>query len=189
MDKRQDRTLSKIKAIKRAALELFTSHGVDKVSVDEIAAKAHVSKVTLYKYFGTKEALYAEVLNLFVDETLAATETVLNSDQNFLEKLKSLLRLQADAFQWINADELFKLWEGEMAENIQTKVKSLVYRFYEEGKNNGYIDETLSFDMLYLYSEIFRAGFKSKSIDSLLTDQKVLDQLYDLYFFGFIKRK
>ena len=182
--------------IKQVALELFAVHGADRVSMDEIAEKAGVSKVTIYKYFGSKEDLYAEAINLFVDEALAATEQVLNSDMDFLAKLKTVLTMQTSSFQWVNADYLYQLWEldsrtASISEGVRSRVKALMYRFYEEGVQQGYIDPDTAFDLLYLYADVFRAGLKAWMVDreAALVDKQVLEQLYELYFFGFIKRK
>ena len=197
MDRRRQRSLNTIKRIKQAALELFSAHGVDKVSMDEIAARAKVSKVTIYKHFGSKDELYADVLNLFIDETLAASEAILNSKQDFLDKLKALLRLQFDSTTLVSFARLYELWEANPPgaqnanERLQAQVKALIYRFYEEGQRQGYIDENIPFDLLYLYADIFRAGFQARAMDleSALVDAATLEALYDLYFFGFIKRK
>jgi hypothetical protein len=52
-------------------------------------------------------------------------------------------------------------------------------------------EDSLSFDLFYLYSEIFRAGLKAKSIhlESVLIDKDAVEKLVDLYFFGLIKRQ
>lgn len=197
MDRRKQRSSAKMERVKQAALELFSAHGADKVSMDEIAAKANVSKVTIYKYFGSKEDLYAQVIDLFVDKTLAAADDLLNREMDFLEKLKLLLSSQTNASQWVSFDELFRVWEQDgqavrnVGESVQTRVKAVMYRFYEEGKREGYIDEDVSIDILYLYAEIFRAGFKvlSDDLESMLANQEMREQLYDLYFFGFINRR
>lgn len=192
MDKHRPRTLTKLESIKRAALELFAAYGVDRVSMDEIAAKANVSKVTIYKYFESKEQLYTEVINLFVDETLAATEDILNSDMDFLEKLKLPLRIQTNSSQLVSFNHLFQVWEEDSrtTKSIQNKVKVLMYKLYEEGKKKGYIREDLPFEILYQYAEIFRAGFKATAADpgSALVEREALEELYNLYFFGFINR-
>jgi AcrR family transcriptional regulator len=196
VDKRTQRTLSKRDSIKRTAMEMFAVHGVDKVSVDEIAAKANVSKVTIYKYFGSKDKLYAEVVNMFIDETLAATEEVFNSDLDFLEKLKFALLIKANTSPLVSWDYLLQVWEKEgqltehMQQSLQNKVKVLMSKIFEEGKSKGFIEESLSFDLFYLYSEIFRAGIRAKSIDleSVLIDKAAVEKLVDLHFFGLIKR-
>lgn len=49
-------------SITRAALGLFLSDGYARVSIDNIAAEACVSKRTLYDYFGDKERLFLSVI-------------------------------------------------------------------------------------------------------------------------------
>ncbi|RZI59360.1 MAG: TetR/AcrR family transcriptional regulator [Rubrivivax sp.] len=50
-------------AILAAAREHFAEFGFDKGSVDRVAAAAAVSKVTVYKYFPSKEVLFNAVVN------------------------------------------------------------------------------------------------------------------------------
>ncbi|NGP46788.1 helix-turn-helix transcriptional regulator [Bacillaceae bacterium SIJ1] len=66
-------------------------HGFDKVRVDEIARKARVSPATIYNYFGTKEELYQQTFNNWIDSKLREYEVVLNSKIPFNEKIKDLM--------------------------------------------------------------------------------------------------
>lgn len=49
-----------------AAMELFSEKGYAAVTTKEIAAKAQVSEVTLFRYFETKKALYQKVFEKYV---------------------------------------------------------------------------------------------------------------------------
>ncbi|MEV6201956.1 TetR family transcriptional regulator [Streptomyces sp. NPDC051771] len=60
-------------AIGDAAVSLFLERGFDRVSVNEIAAAAEVSKPTLFRYFPTKEDL---VLHRFADHQGEAARVV-----------------------------------------------------------------------------------------------------------------
>ncbi|MEU6060049.1 TetR family transcriptional regulator [Streptomyces sp. NPDC047097] len=60
-------------AIGDAAVSLFLEHGFDRVSVNDIAAAAEVSKPTLFRYFPTKEDL---VLHRFADHQGEAARVV-----------------------------------------------------------------------------------------------------------------
>ena len=111
MDGHERRRQQIIDRIKKSALELFTSYGTDKVSMDEIAARARVSKVTIYKYFHSKEELRQEIISLYVDDILAATERVLDSDLDFLEKLNITLVANLNAPQIGEGGALFDLLE------------------------------------------------------------------------------
>jgi AcrR family transcriptional regulator len=62
----------KREAIITAARALFLRDGFD-VSVDQIAAEAGVSKVTVYNHFGSKQALFVEVVKDAMDAPLGDT--------------------------------------------------------------------------------------------------------------------
>lgn len=64
------RTSAKDDAIQSAARKLFLNAGLRETSMDAIAAEAKVSKQTLYRYFGTKEQLFVEVLGSVAAEGL-----------------------------------------------------------------------------------------------------------------------
>lgn len=52
-------------AILEAATQMFLTHGYDGISMDQIAAEAKVSKLTLYSHFGDKENLFIEAANAY----------------------------------------------------------------------------------------------------------------------------
>ena len=62
--------LGKRAAILDAAKRLFTRHSFDAVSMDQIAAEAGVSKLTVYSHFGDKESLFGEAVRARCEEQL-----------------------------------------------------------------------------------------------------------------------
>src|SRR6266511_2763357 len=56
------RASTKPDAIRSAALRLFLGSGLRRTSMDAIAAEANVTKQTIYRYYGSKERLFVEVL-------------------------------------------------------------------------------------------------------------------------------
>lgn len=59
---------------------LFAERGFDATSVEEIAARAEVSKPVVYEHFGGKEGLYAVVVVREVLSLLAMMETALTAN-------------------------------------------------------------------------------------------------------------
>lgn len=55
-------------AILKASRRLFSSVGYDAVTMEDIAAKAHVSRATLYNYFPSKESLLTGTLNAVYEQ-------------------------------------------------------------------------------------------------------------------------
>ncbi|GAA5178492.1 TetR/AcrR family transcriptional regulator [Rugosimonospora acidiphila] len=60
-------------AILRAAREIFTERGYDGAGVREIARAAEVDSRLISRYFGSKEGLFAEVVDLAYDKSLMMT--------------------------------------------------------------------------------------------------------------------
>ena len=94
--------LGKRAAILEAAKRLFSSEGFAGASMDQIAAEAGVSKLTVYSHFGDKEALFAAAVRAKCDEMLP--------DDLFDQELKGPLRTQLQAiasafFALITSDE------------------------------------------------------------------------------------
>jgi TetR/AcrR family transcriptional regulator, mexJK operon transcriptional repressor len=67
-----ERAERKRAAIVQSAREAFLRDGFD-ASVDDIAAHANVSKVTVYNHFGNKEALFNAVVGEALDQALNGT--------------------------------------------------------------------------------------------------------------------
>lgn len=62
--------LSKGAAILDAAKKLFIEQGYEGVSMDQIAAEAGVSKLTVYSHFGDKETLFGEAAKAHCEQQL-----------------------------------------------------------------------------------------------------------------------
>ncbi|HTL14665.1 MAG TPA: TetR/AcrR family transcriptional regulator [Thermomonas sp.] len=65
--------LAKRAAVLDAAKRMFTLHGFDGVSMDQIAAEAGVSKLTVYSHFGDKDSLFAEAVRAHCEQGMPAS--------------------------------------------------------------------------------------------------------------------
>ena len=59
---------------------LFAERGFDGTSIEEIAARAGVSKPVVYEHFGGKEGLYAVVVDREVERLLTMATEMLGGD-------------------------------------------------------------------------------------------------------------
>lgn len=62
--------LTKRAAILEAAERMFLQHGFEGVSMDQIAAAAAVSKLTVYSHFGDKDALFTEAARAYCEQQM-----------------------------------------------------------------------------------------------------------------------
>src|SRR5690625_6343800 len=91
MDGFEKRREQKKNDIIKAALSLFQKYGVQKVTIDEIAKKAHVSQVTIYNYFESKDNLIYHVFKYYVDDIWEEQKEMLESDIPFNKKIEKII--------------------------------------------------------------------------------------------------
>jgi TetR/AcrR family transcriptional repressor of mexJK operon len=93
---------AKRRAVIEAARDLFVSQGVDRVSMDAVAAKAQVSKATVYSYFGDKQRLFRAILADATESLDAFSHRVirarLDADVTTLTELEEALTATAIDF-------------------------------------------------------------------------------------------
>ncbi|WP_432409401.1 TetR/AcrR family transcriptional regulator [Wukongibacter sp. M2B1] len=190
------RAINKQNHIKKSALELFNKYGPSKVSIDEIANHANVSKVTIYKYFDNKNGLYREIIKMIFDEHIKAVQRVISDNLSFFQKLKIIIATKSNSLYYLKGEFLQELIKSDheieehIEKNYKNKIKELMFVFYDQGKREGYIDKNLSNEIIYLYIDIFRIGLKEKSLGSelLVSNSHTFEELIDLFFYGLIKR-
>ena len=97
----EGRTPRKRRAILAAATEVFLQHGYLGASMDEVAAKAGVSKQTVYKQFENKERLFAEIVlgtsDQLMDGLVQAYAETLDGAADAREGLRALARRLLDS--------------------------------------------------------------------------------------------
>src|ERR1035441_9685102 len=77
------------------ALSVFAEHGIDAAKLEEIAARAGVSKGTIYLYFSSKEELFREVVRHRVGPAIANADQAGAAEGSAEDQLRSYL-----AHQW-----------------------------------------------------------------------------------------
>ncbi|GAA0573109.1 TetR/AcrR family transcriptional regulator [Kribbella sandramycini] len=111
------RTATKRRAIQVAATEVFLQHGYLGASMDEVAAKAGVSKQTVYKQFENKERLFADIVlgtndQLAVNLAAAYAETL----EGATDAREALRALAFRLLESLTADHVLQLRRLVIAE-------------------------------------------------------------------------
>jgi len=73
-----------------AASELFAQRGYDHVSLDQIAERAGVTKVIVYRHFGSKKDLYLELLAVHRDQLLGTLVTGMAAEGPLADRVPSV---------------------------------------------------------------------------------------------------
>ncbi|VXC79988.1 DNA-binding transcriptional regulator of the alternative pyrimidine degradation pathway [Pseudomonas sp. 8Z] len=93
--RRERQMESKRAAISEAAIALFSQFGLHGVSIDQIAARADVSKTNLLYYFPSKEELYLHVLKQLLGVWLAPLRA-LSVEMEPLAAIREYIRLKLE---------------------------------------------------------------------------------------------
>jgi TetR/AcrR family transcriptional regulator of autoinduction and epiphytic fitness len=86
----------KREAIVQAALVEFRSHGFEATSMDKIAARADVSKRTVYNHFSSKDALFADILTRLWDNCRSLVDLPYSRDLPLRDQLLKLIDSKMD---------------------------------------------------------------------------------------------
>ncbi|MEL7565953.1 MAG: TetR/AcrR family transcriptional regulator [Dehalobacterium sp.] len=185
------RTREKRDAIIKAAQELFAEKGIAAVSITDIAAKAKVSRVTLFKYFGDKETLTKEAMFTWIELLMMEYETILSSSMPFHHKLLGLLSTRLAGREKIgeqfihsivwNDPELLRL----IKEMTATHALPIIMRFIEEGKRSGDIDSSLDNEAILAYFSAF--GPIIKNPEYIKKGKEFQTSMFNLFMGGLIK--
>ncbi|WP_144140369.1 TetR/AcrR family transcriptional regulator [Paraburkholderia sp. BCC1884] len=117
-------------AVITAAIEEFLAAGFDATSMDRIAARASVSKRTVYNHFPSKEALFAEILRQLWDASHTADSPVYRADQPLRPQLLELLSRK---LKLMNDDAFLALARVAIAAGIHSpeRARDMVARLSE----------------------------------------------------------
>jgi uroporphyrinogen-III synthase len=85
------RTRSKRARILDAAAPLFAGRELSRVTMEEVAAHAHVAKGTLYNHFQSKEDLYFSIITARMDSLLAALRDLFEEEESARVRLRKIV--------------------------------------------------------------------------------------------------
>ncbi|EKQ53565.1 MULTISPECIES: TetR/AcrR family transcriptional regulator [unclassified Clostridium] len=183
------RTNKKKSAIIDAAKELFRDKGFINVSIKEIASKANVSQVSIYNYFGSKDALVGECVSSLMNDIIEQARDILYSKMDFKEKLVRALSLCSDNLsssfnEYFSREALKDSSLLKLLTESLTKEKLKLYKEYiDAGKEEGVIDKTLSTETILKLLEIILINYNDFNVSYCY-----LEEIQKIFFYGILIR-
>ncbi len=181
--------------ILQAAAQLFLANGIDKVTVQEIAAKANVSYALIFKYYISKDNLINETMRWLYEQKYNLLESIVRSNHSFLERCNQMF-LQNTKVLDMDPDIIDKAIShdsdviSDIRSQYEAKSKELYRDFFEEGRQEGYIHPDVSVDAILLHRDAFRALIQTRP--ELFIEFKYNRQLFQDYmsviWFGIMSR-
>lgn len=175
------------------AASLILNRGLSNVTMDMIAEAVPVSKMTIYKYFKSKETLVRAVLDCFVDRSIARLRELVDAAAN-----------PADAFMRLfefNARE-DRGFSDEFVVNLANNYPELAARFHEYARESTYpvleayifnaqragiVRPDLSPHIVVLYAAAVKESLSRPGIFQNVTDLRTLgDQFRTMLFHGIL---
>jgi AcrR family transcriptional regulator len=183
--------------IRKAAWELFSQFGVEKVSIADIARKAGVSPATIYNNFSSKEALAREFVTMMVDQLVNRVEEILTPNRLYWEKMAAFIQFisaimayerpsEADGVVFSSSLDLQNDPEiKKIRDSAQEKMANLLLGLVKEGKEQGEIDKDLSESACRIYFKAFMDIFSDPKLQrQYYHDPKLVRNLGSLMIFG-----
>jgi AcrR family transcriptional regulator len=178
--------------IKKTVLDMLRTYEPKSIRIADIAAEAGVSQVTIYNYFGSKEALLREVFKGYMDKNLSDFENFINGEPSLKEIIQYIVFADKEAFR-AYSPEFFKqllIIDQEMGEYIEElyreKAMPLVVRFIDEAKRKGEISAKVPTSTILAYISMFNA--QSESLLDLAQQSgsvgDFLEEVIHLFFYG-----
>jgi AcrR family transcriptional regulator len=171
--------------IRRAAEELFSRFGADKVSVNDIARKAGVSQATIYNNFGSKDELVHDYHNMIVKMIAGRFREILVWKKSYVEKLQGFLQ------SWVDIADRYKIevQGSEMRQShdaIGKEIENSFREFIKEGKEQGGLRSDISEEAIITYIRFFQQGISNNPEihNSLHRDVKLFQDLLSLFMYG-----
>lgn len=189
MNKYEMTTEKKKMAIVSAALALFKNDGFTNVSIKEIATLAHVSQVSIYNYFGSKEALIEECANIVMSDTLEKAREILTTDISFLEKIKSALLLCTKNINLSISKHFTKdalndpVLVDLLTKNINERKRTIYREYIELGKQENVIDSIIPTETILDFIDALNIMGSKLEFDDMATQVK---NIHHLFLYGIV---
>lgn len=183
--------------IRRAAEELFSKFGVDKVSVNDIARKAGVSQATIYNNFGSKDELVHDYHNIIVKKMALNFREIIALKKSWFEKLQSIMQSLidvADRYK-IELERQNDIGQLRLKNNhgsikldttIRSEIEQAFQQFVQEGKEQGSLRSDVSDEAIVTYIRFFQQGIANNPAvyDKMRRDTKFSQDLLSLFIYG-----
>jgi AcrR family transcriptional regulator len=165
--------------------------GIAATSMDDIAAAVPASKMTIYKYFQSKDGLLEEVLTRFIEKGKGDLRALLQKDGDPLETLETMMGY--DGGLQVSVVFATDLLQGypELSRHLLNFSRTSIIPLFEEAifrcQRAGKVRKELSPHLIVLFLMAVKEYFVKPEVVAGLTDLNgITDQLLSLFYYGII---
>ncbi|MBW4082466.1 TetR/AcrR family transcriptional regulator [Paenibacillus sp. S150] len=183
--------------IMKTTMELLKTWEARRLRIADIAKAAGVSQVTIYNYFGSKEALLSESFKDFVDEAILEFEEEMRLRKTLKERVTYFIFKDKEAYSSLDPALVKELMVEDqvMYQYIQQqyddRMVPLMAQMVAEGKASGEISQKVSVEAVLLMIQMYikSSGEMLDSVAKHEDKEKFLDELFHIFFYGLCGRE
>lgn len=192
----KQKPISSKEKIIQAAQREFMQFGYTKITVDEVAKAAGVSKKTIYQHFNSKEEIFWEVMKCRKTEKMDIFQDIYDLDIDFLEKMR--LIGYRNAKDLANAPIVFlkdlKRNAPELSMRVEDIRRESIVKVFEDFYSRGLEENYFRKDIpIKIVSEMYYAMMDHMFTIAIDSNQHSLEELYDylsiIFFEGVFSRE
>lgn len=196
MDGFEKRRNDKKKAIMQTALELFDQYGFDRVTVTEIADKAHVSKVSIYNFFKSKDNLRRIIIKDMLNESIEKIQALIEEEGSFTDKIEEYIQIRTWYYGKYSLQFFFEAVESDpeleqYLNEFNAFSKQLLLDFIEKGKQAGVFAPEVSNAAIEIYIDMIQTYLmhKKEIRDRIEHNPELVREINMLFLDGLIRSK
>jgi AcrR family transcriptional regulator len=188
LSKRSQRKVDSI--IEHASL-LFVRHGFSGVTMEKIAQYANVSKVTLYKYFKDKQALYEHLILRQMEQDEEVIKDIVTDFIPYPEKVMKMVRHHVQSgldrtTPNLDPELILTIDTAKQVKNHKAKLRRLRQKLYNQARMEEHIQEDLSDNVLDTLFHAVVEGLIAQEHRLARLEEEDLQRLYDRALQGFL---
>lgn len=180
--------------ILHVATGLFLEYGFQKVSIDDVAKAAGMTKATVYYYFGSKADLFIETMTSLMRRIRERIESLLSKDEPLYDRLLGVAIGHLRATMSFDLDGYMRETKTELTDDQILAMKAAeeqVYHLIEQGIvtsiEEGEVPEINAKFAAHAYISLLRVGnYKLPEGDPLFARvEDAAQQIVDVFWKGF----
>ena len=196
MTKQRQRSEEKRRQIVDTARDLFWRHGIRRITVEEIARTAGVSKATFYKHFANKAELTRAIFDELFDEGFARFDEIEAMGASFPEKVERVIQMKLEHGRGLHQEFIKDFWQNsnpEIQRHIEARMQegmARVQKFYAEAQERGDIRRDIKLEFIMYVSDHLRVLVTDEKLVRLYASpQEMIGELVRFYFYGIMPRE
>ena len=162
------------------------------IRIADIAVEAGVSQVTIYNYFGSKEALIREVFRDYLESTMEEFEALIHGEGTLKEKIEYIVFQKKKTSHSFHPSAISELMKEDpeirdfVKQNYEQRSVPMVVDLVTKSKAKGEISDHISVETVILYLDMLNDS-SHRLLESTQygeNQDKLIEEMVEVFFYG-----